>query len=108
MKLNFQRPLECDFSLFAWVLCLFAFNPLFKYFTYLNIYFKFCNYLNYRMGTPETETDCSSSCEGEIVHSVMAVVLTQIRNVQLVVQQTNYHQRGCNGDGLDGILFCFC
>lgn len=90
LRLNFQRPLECDFSLFAWVLCLFASNPLFKYFTYLKIYLKCCSYLNYRnMGTPETETDCTSSSEGEIEHSVMAVVFAQIRNVQLVVQQTN-------------------
>lgn len=59
------------------------------------------------MGTPETETDCTSSSAGEIEHSVMAVVFTQIRNVQLVVQQTNYHQRECNRDGLDGIFILF-
>lgn len=56
------------------------------------------------MGTPETETDCTPSSGGEIGHSVMVVVFTQIRNVQLVVQQINYHQRARNRDGLDGIF----
>lgn len=37
----------------------------------------------------------------------MAVVFTQIRSIQLVAQQTNYHQRERNGDGLDGIFLLF-
>lgn len=35
------------------------------------------------------------------------MVFTWIRNVQLVIQQTNYHQREGNRDRLDGIFILF-